>query len=43
MKQYAGLNLQKLIPFDGFFKKIPDLSFGYKILQVPSFKALELR
>ena len=43
MKQYAGLNLKKLIPFNGFFKNYLLKVFGYKLLQVPSFKAFELR
>ena len=40
MKWNAGLNLQKLIPFDGFFKNSLLNFFGYKLLQVPSFETL---
>ena len=40
MRQYAGLNLQKLIQFDGYFKNFRLNIFDYKLLQVPSFKTL---
>ena len=43
MKQYAGLNMQELIPLDRFYKNSWLKFFGYKLSQVPSFKALELR
>ena len=42
MKHFARLNLQKFIPFDGIFNT-PKLNYLVKkLLQVPSFKALEL-